>query len=65
MGQRDTGPLNSSLNPQRFLVKLFAKSFEERRLPEKRRHPKTLCCSETGFRNTRQGTGDQGAGCMP
>jgi len=27
---------------QKFLVKLFSKSFEERRLFEKRRHPKTF-----------------------
>ncbi|EGG75851.1 hypothetical protein SXCC_03210 [Gluconacetobacter sp. SXCC-1] len=29
-------------NPRTFLVKLFSKSFRERRLFEKRRHPKTF-----------------------
>ncbi|RBM06737.1 hypothetical protein NJLHNGOC_08745 [Novacetimonas cocois] len=33
---------------KKFLVKLFAKSFERRRLFKKRRHPETfVCCFQT------------------
>ncbi|PYD74790.1 hypothetical protein CFR71_12860 [Novacetimonas pomaceti] len=34
------------LNIKKFLVKLFSKSFEERRLFEKRQHPKTFIIQE-------------------